>query len=272
MITPEDIKKKVFSKGFRGYETEEVDKFFAEIAKEFEYMYLDNIQMKETIERVSSKLEYYQQMEATIQSTLAVAQETAEEVKSNSEKKAALLEQETQVKCDQRIADANAAAQKLHDEALAHAENLYNQAKVKSDNMLDAARAESEKTREEARAYVDKLRRTTETEVEKLKASTEDICKKRMDSATLESNQLLEKTRKEVGNMMLEANTNYRKIVGDAEERSRKLIFAAETKASAAESVYNEQLKKSRLFQKNMNHLLETQLELVKNFSKQIEE
>ena len=35
MITPEDIKKKVFSKGFRGYETEEVDKFFADMAKEY---------------------------------------------------------------------------------------------------------------------------------------------------------------------------------------------------------------------------------------------
>lgn len=272
MITPEDIKKKIFSKGFRGYETEEVDKFFAEVAKEFEYMYLDNIQMKETIERVSSKLEYYQQMEATIQSTLAVAQETAEEVKANSEKKAALLEQETQVKCDKRMADASAAAQKLHDETLAHAEDLYNQTKVKTDNMLNAARAECEKLREETRAYVDKLRRTAEDESEKLKSNTEDICKKRMDSATLEANQLLEKTRKEVGNMMLEANTNYRKIVGDAEERSRKLVFAAETKAATAESAYNDQLKKSRLFQKNINHLLETQLELVKNFAKQIEE
>lgn len=272
MITPEDIKKKVFSKGFRGYETEEVDKYVAELAKEYEYLYLDNIQLKETVERVSSKLEYYQQMESTIQSTLAVAQESAEEIKANSEKKAALLEQETQVKCEQHLAEASVKAKKMHEDTLAHSEDLYNQTKVKTDNMLNATRAECEKLREETRAYTDKLRRATETEAEKLKATTDDICKKRIDSATAEANQLLEKTRKEVGNMMLEANTNYRKIVGDAEERSRKLVFAAESKAAAAENAYNDQLKKSRLFQKNINHLLETQLELVKNFAKQTEE
>lgn len=272
MFTPEDIKKKVFAKGFRGYETEEVDKFIAEMAKEYEYLFLDNIQLKETVERVSSKLEYYQQMDATIQSTLAVAQETAEEVKANSEKKAAVLEQETQVKCDQRLADASAAAKKMHDETMAHAEDLYNQTKAKTDNMLSATRAECEKMREEARSYAEKLRRSSEAEAEKLKASTEEVCKKRMDSATSESNQLLQKTRKEVGDMLLEANTSYRKIVGDAEERSRKLVFAAETKAAEAEAAYNDQLKKSKLFKKNMVHLLETQLELVKNFAEQNEE
>ena len=106
MLTPEDLKKKTFSKGFRGYETAEVDKFMQELIKEYNYLYLDNLQQKETIERVSSKLEYYQQMEATMQSTLTVAQETADEVKAASEKKAALLEQETTVKCEQQLAEA----------------------------------------------------------------------------------------------------------------------------------------------------------------------
>ena len=56
MLTPEDLKKKTFSKGFRGYETTEVDKFMQELIKEYNYLYLDNLQQKETIERVSSKL------------------------------------------------------------------------------------------------------------------------------------------------------------------------------------------------------------------------
>ena len=123
MLTPEDLKKKTFSKGFRGYETAEVDKFMQELIKEYNYLYLDNLQQKETIERVSSKLEYYQQMESTMQSTLTVAQETAEEVKAASEKKAALLEQETAVKCEQQLADAKEAAKKLHEETMAQAED-----------------------------------------------------------------------------------------------------------------------------------------------------
>ena len=97
MLTPEDFKNKTFSKGFRGYEVEEVDKFLKTLLKEYEYLYLDNLEQKETIERVSSKLEYYQQMEATMQSTLTVAQETADELKASSVKMAALLEIETTV-------------------------------------------------------------------------------------------------------------------------------------------------------------------------------
>ena len=67
MFTPLDLKNKTFTKGFRGYETEEVDKFFVQVVKDFERLYQDNIELKETVERVSAKLEYYQQMEATMQ-------------------------------------------------------------------------------------------------------------------------------------------------------------------------------------------------------------
>ena len=261
MLNPEDLKKKTFTKGFRGYEVEEVDKFLAKLIKEYEYLYLDNLEQKETIERVSSKLEYYQQMEATMQSTLAVAQETADEVKNASEKKAALLEKETAVKCEQQLSEAKAAAQKLHDDTMAHAEDLYNQTKNKTDNMLQAAMAECNKLREEAKSYAEKLRVTTE-----------DVCKKRANSAASEANKLLEDARSEAGKMMLDANTKYRKLVGDAEERSRKIIFEADAKAAMAEQAYNEQVKKAALHRKNMLHLLETQVELLKNYASHNEE
>lgn len=35
MLTPLDLNNKNFSKGFRGYDTEEVDEFFAKVAKDF---------------------------------------------------------------------------------------------------------------------------------------------------------------------------------------------------------------------------------------------
>lgn len=272
MLAPEDIKKKVFSKGFRGYECEEVDKFMAELIKEYEYLYLDSIELKETVERVSSKLEYYQQMEATMQSALTVAQETADEVKANSEKKAALLEQETKVKCEQQLAEAKAAAQKLHDDTMLHAEDLYNQTKVKTDNMLNAAQTECERLREEAKAYAEKVRQNADVEAEKLKLATDDMCKRRSNSATAEANKLLDEARAESGKVMLEANTKYRKLVGDAEERTRKMVFDAEARVAMAQSAYDDQVKKAMVHRKHMQHLLETQLELVRNFGKQEEE
>ena len=55
MFTADDIRKKTFTKGFRGYDSQEVDAFIAEVAKEFDYLYLDNLSLKETVERLSSK-------------------------------------------------------------------------------------------------------------------------------------------------------------------------------------------------------------------------
>ena len=258
MLTPADLKNKTFSRGFRGYETEEVDRFMEELRKEYEYLYMDNLELKETIERVSSKLEYYQQMEATMQSTLTVAQETADEVKSSSEKKAALLEHETKVKCEQMLADARNAAEKLHNDTLAQAEDLYNKTKNKTENMLNATEAECSRMKEEARSYAAKLRN-----------ANEDACKKRANSASAEAGKLLETARNEANRMSVEASSNYRKIVGDAEERSRKIIFEAESRAAMAQSAYDDQVKKALVHRKHMQHLLETQLELLKNFEEQ---
>lgn len=271
MLTPEDLKKQTFTKGFRGYETEEVDKFLEMIIKEYGYLYLDNLEQKETIERVSSKLEYYQQMEATMQSTLAVAQETADEVKASSEKKAALLEQETAVKCEKQLAEAKEAAKNLHDETMARAEDLYNQTKTKTDNMLQAVMAECNKMRTEAAAYAENVRHQADVDAAKLRLSIDDACKKRTNSVTAETNKILDAARSEAGKLLLEANTKYRTLVGDAEERSRKIIFDAESRAAVAKQEYDEQVKKSLLHRKHMQHLLETQLELIKNFTEQEE-
>lgn len=266
MLTPEDIQKKVFSKGFRGYDSSEVDTFLAMLRKEYEYLYLDNLQLKETVERVSSKLEYYQQLETTMQSTVQVAQQTADEIKANSEKKAAVIEQEARNKSDLLWAETQAKAQKVHDEAMAAAEDLYNKTKLKTENMMSAAQTESSRIMNEAKAYADNLKKSTDVETDRQRANMEDLCKKRVHSAQTEANYMLEEARKEVNRMMLEANTNSRKIMADAEEKSRQMVFNAESRAAAAEATYESQVKKSRLHLQQLTQLLETQLSLVKNY------
>ena len=138
--------------------------------------------------------------------------------------------------------------------------------------MLQATMVECNKLRDEAKAYAEELRRTAQVETDKLRLANEEMCKKRSNIATVDANKLLDDARNEAGKMMLEANTKYRKIVGDAEEKSRKIIFDAENRASIAEQSYENQVKKCMLYCKNMQHLLETQLELVKNFTKQADE
>lgn len=106
MLTPLDIHNKEFRRSFRGYDEREVDEFLDRVIKDYEQLYRDNIELKENMERLGSKLEHYQHMEGTLHNTLLVAQETAEEVKLNAKKEMELMFKETQIN-----------AQKLSDEA-----------------------------------------------------------------------------------------------------------------------------------------------------------
>lgn len=107
MLTPLDIQNKEFKRSFRGYNEDEIDGFLDQVIKDYEQLYRENDELKESIERLNSKLENYQHMENTLHSTLVIAQETAEEVKLNAKKQSELVVKEAEIK-----------AQKLVDEAM----------------------------------------------------------------------------------------------------------------------------------------------------------
>ncbi len=272
MFTPLDLKNKVFTKGFRGYETEEVDKFFAQVVKDFERLYQDNIELKETVERVSAKLEYYQQMEATMQNTLVVAQETADEVKTTSEKKAQLLLDETTAKCegmkadakneaDRLINEANAAAAQTRAEADSYAEKLRNEAAAETDKLRNAVDAEMNKLKSDTQQFVNKMRMAAEVEVAQLKVNSEEACKN-----------ILDRAREDAVDTLARAREQAQKTVNDADARARKMIFDAENKAGLAKNMYEDQIKKANIHRQHMVNLLESQLELLKSFNKKTEE
>lgn len=272
MFTPLDLKNKTFTKGFRGYETEEVDKFFAQAAKDFERLYQDNIELKETVERVSAKLEYYQQMESTMQNTLVVAQETADEVKKTSEKKAQLLLDETAAKCDKTLAEAKNEADKLLNEAGAeaakartdaesYAEKLRNEVGAETAKLRNDTEAEINQLKADAQQFTSKMRIAAEVEVAKLKVNSEEACKNILDRAREEAVETLAKAREQA-----------QKTISDADARARKMIFDAENKAALAKNMYDDQVRQANIHRQHMLNQLEAQLAIVKNYGKNTEE
>lgn len=91
MITPMDIHNKEFAKGFRGYSAEEVDSFLAELVSDYENFYRENRELKEKIEHLESRVNQYEQMQGTVNDTLVLAQETAENVKNAARKEADVI-------------------------------------------------------------------------------------------------------------------------------------------------------------------------------------
>ena len=113
MLTPLDIHNKEFKKGFRGYNEEDVDQFLDKVIKDYEKLYRENIELKESLERLSGKLEHYQNLETTLNNTLVVAQETAEDVKLNAKKEAELILKESEVAGARIVDEARNKARKL---------------------------------------------------------------------------------------------------------------------------------------------------------------
>lgn len=105
-LTPMDISNKEFKKGFRGYDVEEVDEFINEIIENYEEIYKENSRLKENLSRVNEKLEHYVKIENTIQNTLLLAQNAAEQAREASQKESDMI-----------LKNANEAAKKILDKA-----------------------------------------------------------------------------------------------------------------------------------------------------------
>lgn len=102
MITPLDIENKRFSKQMmNGYSVEEVDDFLDDLTADYSKNYKEATELKAKVEELTQSLEHYKTIEETLQSTLVMAQKTAEDVKKVAQQQA-----------DQIVNDAKGVAQK----------------------------------------------------------------------------------------------------------------------------------------------------------------
>lgn len=105
-LTPLDIVNKEFKHGFRGYSEDDVNEFLDEIVRDFEALIRENDELKENTSGMTERLEQYRKLEATLQSTLVVAQQTAEQVKVAARKEAELIIREAESKAQQIVLQA----------------------------------------------------------------------------------------------------------------------------------------------------------------------
>lgn len=105
-LTPVDITNREFRKMLRGYDPEEVDEFLDQIVEDYEELFKENSLLKEKINAMNEKIEHYSKIESTIQNTLLLAQNAAEQAKVSSQKEADIV-----------IKHANDSAKKILDKA-----------------------------------------------------------------------------------------------------------------------------------------------------------
>lgn len=108
MLTPLDIENKKFSKQMvNGYNVDEVDDFLDELTRDYEKLYKENSEVKAKVTELEAGIEKYRNIESTLQSTLMMAQSTADDVKSVAQKEAEQIIKDAQMEAKTSVDELN---------------------------------------------------------------------------------------------------------------------------------------------------------------------
>lgn len=125
-LTPLDIHNKEFTRSFRGYDEDEVNDFLDKIIKDYELVIREKKDLEEKVSELSERLGHFTNIEETLNRSILVAQETAEEVTGNATKESKLIIKEAEKNADRIINESLSKSRRISMEV----EELKKQAKV----------------------------------------------------------------------------------------------------------------------------------------------
>jgi cell division initiation protein len=112
-LTPLDIHNREFTRGFRGYDEDEVNEFLDQIIKDYEMVIREKKELYDRVQELEDKLNHFNNIENTLNKSILIAQESAEDVKRNADKEAKLIIKESEKNADRIINEALAKSRKV---------------------------------------------------------------------------------------------------------------------------------------------------------------
>ncbi len=125
-LTPVDIHNKEFSRGFRGYDEDEVNEFLDQVIKDLELIIREKKELEDKVSSMTERLGHFDNIEQTLHKSIVVAQEAAEEVRGNAQKEAKLIIREAEKNADRIVNESLSKARRIAMEI----EELKKQSKV----------------------------------------------------------------------------------------------------------------------------------------------
>lgn len=112
-LSPLDIHNKEFTRGFRGYVEDEVNEFLDQIIKDYEILLREKKDLEDRVKTMTEQMNHFSTMEDTLQKSIVVAQEAADELRRNSQKEAKLIVKEAEKNADRIVNEALTKARKV---------------------------------------------------------------------------------------------------------------------------------------------------------------
>ncbi|NQX65483.1 septum formation initiator [Paenibacillus ferrarius] len=112
-LTPLDIHNKEFSRSFRGYDEDQVNEFLDQVIKDYEALIRENKDLQNQTVALQERLDHFTNIEDSLSKTIIVAQEAADEVRSNAKKEAQLILKEAEKNADRIINESLTRSRKV---------------------------------------------------------------------------------------------------------------------------------------------------------------
>lgn len=112
-LSPLDIHNKEFGRGFRGYQEDEVNEFLDQIIKDYEMLMRDKKELEDRLKQTDERVGHFTTIESTLQKSIVIAQEAAEEVRRNSQKEAKLIVREAEKNADRIVNESLTKARRI---------------------------------------------------------------------------------------------------------------------------------------------------------------
>lgn len=126
MITPADIQKKEFTKGFRGYDIEEVDMFLDLITLDLEKLIKENLNLKAQVATLEKDQGSIAGTDLTVKDTLETAKKIMDDLAVSSEKRAKTIVENAEIDAAIIIKDAKMKAEQVAAESAALTNSFEN--------------------------------------------------------------------------------------------------------------------------------------------------
>lgn len=154
MFTPKDLQEVAFDKAmFGGYDMQMVDEFLEPLTQDYITLYKENAVLKSKLKILVEKLEDYRKQEASMQKALLNAQNSADAIVADAQRKASRILNDAEVSAQDRAAvQAAADASRSVEDARALAQDFIAKVEAEVYHQLKALRRLKELTEPEPAA------------------------------------------------------------------------------------------------------------------------
>jgi len=112
LLSPLEIRKKEFKKGFRGYDERQVDNFVEQVATALDDLLREKDLLEKKLHQSEERQQKYHELEEALKSTIVMAQKNAQDLKENTDKEIRVMMQDAQQRAEIILQQAEEEAKK----------------------------------------------------------------------------------------------------------------------------------------------------------------